>query len=47
MDAVLDGVSIDEVCGELSSLMSEDDVPLHFATLLKSWIAQGIVGAIK
>lgn len=47
LDAVLNGSSIDEVCGELGSLIAEELVPLHFATLLKGWIAQGVISAAE
>lgn len=47
LNAVLGGLSIDEVCGELGSLIAEELVPLHFASLLKGWITQGIVSGIK
>jgi len=46
LDAVLIGCTIDDVCAELSSMMAEDNVPLRFASLLRSWIAQGMISGV-
>ena len=46
LDALRSGASFDEVCDVLSTVMSEDAVPRHFASLLKGWISQGMISAI-
>lgn len=47
LDTLRSGASFDEVCVALSDIMSEDAVPLHFASLLKAWIGQGLISAIE
>jgi hypothetical protein len=45
-DAMVDGASLDAVCVALGTRISEEEVPLRFASLLKGWIAEEIVSGI-
>ncbi len=47
LDTLRSGACFDEVCLALSDIMSEDAVPLHFASLLKAWIGQGLISAVQ
>ena len=47
LDRLLAGGSFEEVCEALSTSMSESEVPLRAASLLKNWIAQGLIGGIR
>ena len=47
LDRLLAGDRFDEVCEALSTSMSEDDVPMHAAGMLKGWIAQGLISGIR
>ena len=47
LDRLLAGGNFAEVCEALSTAMSQKEVPLRAAGLLKSWIAQGLIGGIR
>ena len=47
LDLLIAGNSFYQVCEALSTSMSEDDVPMRAAGLLKNWIAQGLIGGIR
>lgn len=47
LDKVLTGASFDEVCEEIAVLVNEDEVPMHVASLLKTWITQDLITRIK
>jgi len=47
LDKLRDGGSFEEVCEVLAEMMDEQEVPLHAASFLKSWIAQGLICEIK
>ena len=47
LDTLSKGGSFNEVCEALAMLMSEDEVPLCAAGLLKGWIAQGLISGIQ
>lgn len=47
LDAVRKGATFNDACISLSALMTEDDIPLHIATLLKGWITQGLISGIE
>ena len=47
LDKVREGGSFDDVCEVLATLMSERDVPLRAAGLLKGWIGQGLISGIQ
>ena len=46
-DAMCEGGHFNEVCEALAPLMSEDEVPLRIASLLKGWITQGLISGIE
>jgi hypothetical protein len=39
--------SFNDVCEALANIMNEEDVPLHAASLLKSWITQELISGVK
>lgn len=45
-DKVCKGATFNEVCETLTTLINEEDVPLHTAMLLKGWITQGLINEI-
>lgn len=47
LDKLCAGGSFEEVCEVLATLMNEDEVPLHAASLLKGWIAQGLLISVN
>ena len=47
LDRLLAGGSFEEVCEALSTSMRENEIPLRAAGLLKSWMAQGLIGGIR
>lgn len=47
LDRLIAGESFEAACEALSSSMSEKEVPLRAAGLLKSWIAQGLIAGIR
>ncbi|MEE8387674.1 MAG: DNA-binding domain-containing protein [Acidiferrobacterales bacterium] len=47
LDTLREGATFNDACVALSTLMAEDEVPLHIATLLKSWITQELISGIK
>jgi len=47
LDKLCEGKSFDEICETLATLMSEDEVPLRAAGLLKGWLAQGLISGIE
>jgi len=46
-DALRVGRCFNDVCEVLVTLMSEDEVPLRAAGLLKGWIAQGLISGVE
>jgi len=38
-----EGGRFDEMCEVLMLLMSENEVPLRIASLLKDWVTQGLI----
>ena len=42
-----EGGSFDEMCEVLTLLMSENEVPLRIASLLKGWVTQGLIIGIE
>ena len=47
LDTLRAGRSFDEACEALATIMTDDDVPLRAATLLKGWITQGLISGIR
>ncbi len=47
LDAVAAGETFAQVCERLSARIAADQLPLHAAGLLKRWVADGLVAAIK
>lgn len=47
LDALCKGATFDEACIALSTLITEYQVPLHIATLLKGWISQELISGIE
>ena len=47
LDKLYEGGNFNEVCEALATMMSEDEVPLRAAILLKGWIAQGLISGIQ
>ncbi len=47
LDTLRTGATFNDACIALSALMTEDEVPLHIATLLKGWITQGLISGIE
>lgn len=47
LDTLREGATFNDACVALSTLMTEDEVPLHIATLLKSWITQELISGIE
>lgn len=43
LDKIYQGANFNDVCEALSTMIDEDNVPLHAATLLKGWITQGLI----
>ena len=46
-DALREGASFNDICEVLVTVMNEDDVPLRAASLLKGWLAQGLLSGIE
>jgi len=47
LDALRGGGRFGEICEVLATLLSEEQVPLRAAGLLKGWIAQGLISGIE
>lgn len=47
LDCLCDGSDFGEACEQLTAFVDDDDVPLRAATLLKSWLDQGLISAIR
>jgi hypothetical protein len=47
LDELRAGASFSHVCEVLATLMSEDEIPLRAAGLLKSWMAQGLITGVQ
>ncbi|MGD2053129.1 MAG: DNA-binding domain-containing protein [Gammaproteobacteria bacterium] len=47
LDKLRAGDSFSQACEALATLMSEDEVPLRAAGLLKSWMVQGLISGIQ
>ena len=46
LDTIIENGDFTDVCGSLSNVMNENEVAMHFATLLKGWIAQGLISDV-
>ena len=46
LETLRDGGSFNDICETLSTMMNEEEVPLHAATLLKGWIAHGLISGV-
>ncbi len=47
LDTLREGGSFNDACEALAEIMNEEEVPMHAASLLKSWINQGLISSIK
>lgn len=47
LDALREGKNFNQICETLTSLMSEHEIPMRAATLLKGWITQGLISGIQ
>jgi len=47
LDCARTGGSFGEICEQLTAFVDADAVPLRAATLLKAWLAQGLIIAIR
>ena len=47
LDTLREGKCFNDICEALVTLMSEDEVPLRAAGLLKGWIAQGLISGVQ
>lgn len=47
LDKLRKGACFDDVCHLLATMMDENEVPMHAAGLLKTWIAQGLISEIQ
>lgn len=47
LDTIRKGGDFNQVCEALVSLINEEDVPMHAASLLKGWISQGLISGIE
>ena len=47
LDALSKGASFNDICQTLANHMPEENVPLHAASLLKAWIAQGLISGVQ
>jgi hypothetical protein len=47
LDILREGGDFNAICEALAEFMSDEDVPMHAATLLKGWITQGLIKGIK
>lgn len=45
--AVAQGGNFTEICESLVSIINEDEVPMHAASLLKGWISQSLISSIQ
>jgi len=46
LEALINGSTFQDTCEILGKIMEPEKVPLHAATLLKTWIAQGLINRI-
>lgn len=46
-DQLQEGGNFNDICEALAAMMSEEEVPMHAAGLLKGWITQGLISGIK
>jgi hypothetical protein len=46
LDAAKNGATFSDICEALSSVIPEEQVPLRAASLLKGWIADGLISAV-
>lgn len=47
LDTLRAGETFNDACEALAALMNDDQVPMHAAGLLRSWIAQGLMCSIR
>ncbi len=47
LDILREGGDFNDICEKLAETMKVEDVPMHAASLLKSWITQGLISSIK
>lgn len=45
-DALVQAGDFTDICESLANIINEDEVPMHAASLLKSWISQNIISAV-
>jgi len=41
------GHNFNEICEALTTIINENEVPMHAASLLKGWITQGLISSVK
>lgn len=41
------GGDFTDICESLAALINEDDIPLHVASFLKTWINQGLISSVS
>ena len=46
LDKIRQGANFNDICETLSTIIDEDEVPMHAATFLKGWITQGFISEI-
>jgi hypothetical protein len=46
LDEIRQGGNFNDVCEVLATVMRENEVPMHAASLLKSWLSQGLIGGL-
>lgn len=46
-DTLAQGSDFTDICESLANIINEDQVPLHAASLLKSWISQSLISSIQ
>lgn len=47
LDKLAQGGDFTDICETLASIINEDEVPMHAASLLKGWITQGLISGAQ
>ena len=47
LDALAAGANFNDICETLATLIPEEEVPMRAASLLKGWLAQGLISGIQ
>ena len=47
LDKLAQGGNFTDICETLASIINENDVPMHAASLLKGWISQGLISGVQ